>query len=632
MFGQKKEAAITVSVSGPSGAPAQPSPLQITDIPLDVFYRLCEHIKNNYLDIEGLFRVSGAVDEVRAMRDSLAKEPKMPLGNPSPIPSNNAHLYASVLTSYLREQTLSLLPFTMYDDLCLAQAVFSGKTTVSVRPSPEEKKEPEGAAADDIPPPAQSKEECQKRGLELFHECLEQLPQHNKLLLHCLLDLLCGVDAHSDNNKMTASNLGVVFGPTLVKKENEDLMSIMTITDRCDIVSTLVRNYNKLFPDPPNPQQYSSEGQGMSLLRQSTRHNMSRKSRSASFSSSKAHDKWFESFPGFQSARTLLAQAEAVVENQMTAENEAQKRLQRQTVDQQTLAVAMKLSGSGTASQVLQKELEEAREEAHRSSLALSQVIIKLVEIIREKAALEDENARLYARLETELSRKGYVCDSSSGNAAEGVPAEGPVKNRVVADVVKRVDQLQSDGFAFEPHDVLKKLDILQARMVHGCAEALPTSVDKSLVAVSNTIKRSATVVQSLQTSANNGADFVKQLLDESSEQLQQIAKDIAMTRTRMSAVAEREIGATAHSIMAYACGEEKPDSFTADPPKEKKQDDVADSKKAPPAQSDLSKAMAVLGIKVTRIEHDDGEKKDDDSDDEDSDSDDDKSSGKEDK
>jgi len=617
------------------GAPATPS---ITDISLHVFYRLCEHIKNHFLDVEGIFRISGAVDEVRSVRDMLAKDPKMPLTYQSANPNATAHLYASVLTSFLREQPTSLLPFTMYDELCYAQAVYNGKTT-----APQKKDANEGAAGD-IPPPTMSQEECQKRGLEMFQTQIDQLPQHNKLLLHCLIDLLNGVSKHSDKNKMTASNLGVVFGPTLVKKENEDLMSIMTMTDRCDVVSTIIRNYNKLFPNPPNPQQYTSEGQG-SLLRQSTRHSMSRKSRSPSFSSSKVHDKWFESFPGFQSARTLLAQAEAVVETQMAAESEAQKRQQRQTVDPQALAVAMKLSGSSGAAQTLQKELEGARDEAHRSSLALSQVIIKLVEIIREKAALEDENARLYARLETELSRKGYLGSSGEEQAAAENGGEKVVKNRMVADVVKRVDELKSEDFAFEPHDVMKKLDILQARMVHGCAEALPTRVDKTLVAVSNTIKRSADVVQSLQTSSNSGADFVKQLLDESSQQLQQIAKDIELTRTRMSAVAEREIGATAHSIMAYACGEEKPEDFTANPPA--KEEAPAEQKKGPPPQSDLMKAMAVLGITITHVDEDGNEigkkkkkeKKDDASDsdsdsdsDSESDSDDDtESSGKED-
>jgi len=419
-----------------------------------------------------------------------------------------------------------------------------------------------------------------------------------------LIDLLYAVNEHSDKNKMTANNLGVVFGPTLVKKENEDLMSIMTMTDRCDVIATIIRNAKKLFPNPLNPQHYSDAQGSSSLLRQSTRHSMSKTSRSASFSSSKVHDKWFESFPGFQSARTLLAQAEAVVETQMTAESEAQKRHARDTVDPQTLAVAMKLSAGGaTPSQVLQKELEEAREEAHRSSLALSQVIIKLVEIIREKAALEDENARLYARLETELSRKGYYGGPSEGGASSSASGDGTVKNSVIAEQIKRVDHLQSEDFAFEPHDVLHKLDVLQARMVRGCSEALPPSVDKTIVAVSNTIKRSADVVQTLQSTANSGADFVRQLLDESSAQLQQIAKEMALTRSRLAAVTEREIGATAHSIMAYACGEEESDAFDLKP---ETNEDAGKQDAPPPAQSDLSKAMAVLGIKVTNADSDD--------------------------
>jgi len=577
-----------------------PSTRQLSDIPLEVFHRLCEFIKMNFLDTEGLFRVSGAVDEVRLVREKLAKDPKIPLTTTSSHGTSNAHTYSSVLTSYLREQPTSLLPFTMYDDLCKAQATYVGKC-VAAKPdsSSSTTKSESGETTEkaDIPPPQLTKEECCEQGLKLFKECIDNLPARNRLLLHALIDLLFEVDAHSESNKMSANNLGVVFGPTLVKKENEDLMSIMTMTDRCDIVATIIRNAKKLFPNPVNPQHYSegTTSSSSSLLRQSTKHHMTRGS--TSFSSNKVHDKWFESFPGFQSARTLLAQAEAVVETQMAAESEAQKRLARQTVDPQTFAVAMKLSAGGASpTPALQKELEEAREQAHRSSLALSQVIIKLVEIIREKAALEDENAQLYLRLENEMARKNYF--SSSSKDGEDGHGGDAAKNFMVANEIKRVEEMNSEDFAFEPQDVLHKLDVLQTRMVHGCEEVLPPSIDKTLVAVSNTVKRSADIVQTLQSTTGSGADFVKQLLDESSAQLQTIAKDLSSTRTRMATVAEREIGATAHAIMAYACGEEESDAFDAKTEEEKRKEGGSTGQ-----PSDMSKAMALLGITITHVD-----------------------------
>ena len=569
--------------------------------------------------------MSGAVEDVRAMRAALARDPRMPFGTGAAGERFSAHTYTSVLTSYLREQTESLFPFSMYDSLCAAQAVYSGATTAASEgplpplPAPPAQQQQQQTPAQT---PAQTPQE---RGVAMLAQCVARLPQRNRLLLHCLVDLLAAVSAHAAANRMTASNLGVVFGPTLVKKENEDLLSMLKMTERCDIVATVVSHALELFPVPPNPQHYTSSSSstssgtsGVSVLCKATQRQLQGSSgigggagggTGPSFSANSAHDKWFASFPGFLSAQALLAQAEAAVESQLSATAETQRRLQRQTVDSQALAVALRLQeagagGSSGAAAGVQRELEEARAEAHRASLALSQVIIKLVDVLREKAALEEDNARMYAQLETARLQHGYVVpsplppplssSSSSGAAAAETSAsaeevEQKKEGDGVARQLERVAHLDSDVFAFEPRDVLARLAGLETRLAAACDGAVPQSAQATLVAAAHTVRRSAALAQTLRPATGSGAESVKRLLDESSAQLQRAAAELDAGRACMREAVRSEVARTAEAIVAHALGEDQQPPTT---------EDAA-------GPSEMAKALAVLGIDSTRIVHD---------------------------
>ena len=56
---------------------------------------------------------------------------------------------------------------------------------------------------------------------------IKDLPQSNQDLLKLLITHLSMVSQHSDKNMMRASNVGVVFGPTLMRPRNETVQSIM---------------------------------------------------------------------------------------------------------------------------------------------------------------------------------------------------------------------------------------------------------------------------------------------------------------------------------------------------------------------------------------------------------------------
>jgi hypothetical protein len=57
---------------------------------------------------------------------------------------------------------------------------------------------------------------------------------------------MCSVAAKSDKNLMTVSNLGVCFGPTLLRPEEETVAAIMDIKFCNVVVEILIENYEKV--------------------------------------------------------------------------------------------------------------------------------------------------------------------------------------------------------------------------------------------------------------------------------------------------------------------------------------------------------------------------------------------------
>lgn len=61
----------------------------------------------------------------------------------------------------------------------------------------------------------------------------------------------------SEENKMTASNLGIIFGPTLIKPRQADaevsLSSLVDYPYQALIVELLIRHYQMVFDTPVSP-------------------------------------------------------------------------------------------------------------------------------------------------------------------------------------------------------------------------------------------------------------------------------------------------------------------------------------------------------------------------------------------
>lgn len=55
---------------------------------------------------------------------------------------------------------------------------------------------------------------------------------------------LSSVAAHSTKNLMAASNLGVVFGPTLMKSREESMAAIMNLKYQSIVIELLINEFN----------------------------------------------------------------------------------------------------------------------------------------------------------------------------------------------------------------------------------------------------------------------------------------------------------------------------------------------------------------------------------------------------
>ncbi|XP_077925422.1 rho GTPase-activating protein 10 isoform X2 [Halichoerus grypus] len=93
-----------------------------------------------------------------------------------------------------------------------------------------------------------------------IHFLVHKLPEKNKEMLDILVKHLTNVSNHSKQNLMTVANLGVVFGPTLMRPQEETVAAIMDLKFQNIVVEILIENHQKIFrtlPDATFPEPVS---------------------------------------------------------------------------------------------------------------------------------------------------------------------------------------------------------------------------------------------------------------------------------------------------------------------------------------------------------------------------------------
>ncbi|XP_074772531.1 rho GTPase-activating protein 26 isoform X3 [Athene noctua] len=99
-----------------------------------------------------------------------------------------------------------------------------------------------------------AKLENQESRVSEIHSLIHRLPEKNRQMLHLLMNHLAKVANNHKQNLMTVANLGVVFGPTLLRPQEETVAAIMDIKFQNIVIEILIENHEKIFNTvPENP-------------------------------------------------------------------------------------------------------------------------------------------------------------------------------------------------------------------------------------------------------------------------------------------------------------------------------------------------------------------------------------------
>ncbi|XP_004365562.2 rho GTPase activating protein 10 [Capsaspora owczarzaki ATCC 30864] len=165
-------------------------------------------IETHGLDQEGLYRLPGVQSKVQKVVQ-LQKDNK-----PFSVEESSAEIktVCSALKQFFRELPEPLMTFGMHQALVKAAKI-----------------------------------ENRDDRLQQIYVLVHDLPRENFGLLKTLVRHLNKVSQQAEVNKMQASNLGVCFGPSLMRSEEESMAAIMDIKFQNSIVEWLVENYEWFF-------------------------------------------------------------------------------------------------------------------------------------------------------------------------------------------------------------------------------------------------------------------------------------------------------------------------------------------------------------------------------------------------
>ncbi|XP_072352192.1 rho GTPase-activating protein 10 isoform X3 [Scyliorhinus torazame] len=104
-----------------------------------------------------------------------------------------------------------------------------------------------------------------------IHSLIHKLPEKNREMLDILIKHLANVSNKAKQNLMTVANLGVVFGPTLMRSRQETVAAIMDLKFQNIVVEILIENYEKIFRTVPDVNVSQSDTSSMPSSNMPTR-------------------------------------------------------------------------------------------------------------------------------------------------------------------------------------------------------------------------------------------------------------------------------------------------------------------------------------------------------------------------
>uniref|UniRef100_A0A8D0CMZ5 Rho GTPase-activating protein 42 n=1 Tax=Sander lucioperca TaxID=283035 RepID=A0A8D0CMZ5_SANLU len=182
------------------------------------FVRKCiDLVENRGLTTMGLYRIGGVNSKVQKLMTTVFSS-KAPVDMDLDPETWDNKTITSGLKNYLRCLSEPLMTFKLHKDFVLAV-----------------------------------KSDDQNYRVCAVHALVHKLPERNKEMLELLIKHLVTVSTQSQSNLMTVSNLGVIFGPTLMRSQEETVAAMMNIKFQNIVMEILIENFNKIFHQPPDP-------------------------------------------------------------------------------------------------------------------------------------------------------------------------------------------------------------------------------------------------------------------------------------------------------------------------------------------------------------------------------------------
>ncbi|XP_023191020.1 rho GTPase-activating protein 12-like isoform X6 [Xiphophorus maculatus] len=174
------------------------------------FVRMCiDHVENNGLYVDGLYRVSGNLAIIQKLRFAVCHDEKLSLSDSK---WEDIHVTTGALKMFFRELPEPLFTYALFHDFVTAIKISDYRQRV-----------------------------------QAIKELVRQLPRPNHDTMQALFKHLRKVIDHGEENRMTTQSVAIVFGPTLLRPETETLNMAFNMVYQNQIVELILLEYENIF-------------------------------------------------------------------------------------------------------------------------------------------------------------------------------------------------------------------------------------------------------------------------------------------------------------------------------------------------------------------------------------------------
>ncbi|XP_071956281.1 beta-chimaerin-like isoform X2 [Antedon mediterranea] len=173
-----------------------------------------KEIESRGMDIEGIYRVPGMLDDVDYIQHSFDNDNENAKIGPVDVSDINA--VAGAFKLFLRQLPIPLIPFELYEKFMNAAKITN-----------------EHERSDSIYNATKE---------------LHSIKQAHYQTLKCVTDHLRRVSQHQEKNKMSVENIAIVFGPTIFRSpDDQSLNNLILLQFQKKVVEMFLEEHDKIF-------------------------------------------------------------------------------------------------------------------------------------------------------------------------------------------------------------------------------------------------------------------------------------------------------------------------------------------------------------------------------------------------